>query len=115
MVFVLAGLGLAGRYDYSKIKMNIVRMHVAEGNMPPGLVALWSGEGDGKDSIGGNAATLTDITFTKGIVGQAFHFNGKSSSIRISASPSLDVGADQGFTIMAWIKPSNVKGLHPLI
>ncbi|HUA68532.1 MAG TPA: LamG domain-containing protein, partial [Candidatus Saccharimonadales bacterium] len=31
------------------------------------------------------------------------------------ASPSLDLGADDGFTIMAWIKPSDVEGLHPII
>ncbi|MGA9451422.1 MAG: LamG domain-containing protein [Verrucomicrobiia bacterium] len=82
---------------------------------PPGLVALWSGEGDGNDAAGGNTATLTDISFVDGEVGQAFSFNGVSSCIKIPASQSLDVGADDGFTIMAWIKPSDVVGLHPLI
>jgi len=38
----------------------------------PGLVALWSGDGDGNDSVGGNTATLTDISFEEGKVGQAF-------------------------------------------
>jgi bla regulator protein BlaR1 len=85
------------------------------GAHPPGLVALWSGEGDGIDSIGGNNATLTDITFAPGKVGQAFSFNGLSSSIRIPASQSLDIGEGDGFTITAWIKPSDVQGLHPLI
>ena len=80
----------------------------------PGLVALWSGEGNGNDSVGGNTATLTDISFADGKVGQAFSFNGVSSSIKIPASPALDVGAGDGFTIMAWIKPSDVSGLHPL-
>jgi len=85
------------------------------GGHPPGLVALWSGEGDGSDSAGGNTATLTDMTFAGGKVGQAFSFNGVSSSIRIPASPALDIGAGDGFTIMAWIKPSDVNGIHPLI
>lgn len=80
----------------------------------PGLVALWSGEGNGDDSVGGNTATLTDISFADGQVGQAFSFNGVSSSIKIPASPALDVGANDGFTIMAWIKPSDVSGMHPL-
>jgi hypothetical protein len=84
------------------------------GQLPSGLVALWSGEGDGSDSVGGNTATLTDITFVEGKVGQAFSFNGTSSSIRIPASPSLDVGAGDGFTIMAWIKPTDVNGYHPM-
>jgi len=85
------------------------------GGHPLGLVALWSGEGNGSDSAGGNTATLTDITFAEGKVGQAFSFNGTSSSIRIPASPALDVGAGDGLTIMAWIKPSDVNGIHPLI
>jgi len=81
---------------------------------PPGLVALWSGEGNGKDAVGANHAVLTDITFSEGKVGQAFSFNGVSSSIRIPASPALDIGAGDGLTITAWIKPSDVDGMHPL-
>ena len=84
------------------------------GALPSGLVALWSGEGDGSDSVGGNTATLTDITFAPGKVGQAFVFNGVSSWIKIPASPSLDLAAGEGFTIMAWIKPLDVDGLHPM-
>jgi hypothetical protein len=103
---VLAGLVIGGWYGYSKI-----RIHKS---MKEGLVALWSGEGDGKDSVGGNTMELTDISFEKGKMGQAFSFNGKSSSIKIPASSSLNVGADGGFTIMAWIKPSDVDGPHPI-
>jgi hypothetical protein len=79
-----------------------------------GLVGSWSGEGNGDDSVGGNTATLTDITFADGKAGQAFSFNGTSSSIRIPASPALDVGKGDGFTIMAWIKPTQIDGYHPL-
>jgi hypothetical protein len=84
------------------------------GGHPPGLVARWSGEGDGTDSVGGNNATLTNVTFAEGKVGQAFSFNGFSSCIRIPASQALDLGAGDGFTIMAWIKPMQIDGYHPL-
>ena len=77
-------------------------------------MALWSGEGDGTDLVGGNTAALADISFAEGKVGQAFSFNGVSSSIRIPASPVLDVGAGEGFTITAWIKPAQIDGIHPL-
>ncbi|HTR43792.1 MAG TPA: LamG domain-containing protein [Pseudomonadales bacterium] len=81
---------------------------------PPGLVGFWSGEGEGKDSVAGNDATLTDVTFVDGINGPAFSFNGTSSMMKIPASQATDLGADGGFTIMAWIKPSDVEGLHPI-
>ena len=105
LVIVLAALVAAGWFGYSKIKIR---------KLPPGLVALWSGEGNGGDSAGGNKMELTDISFAPGKVGQAFSFNGTSSRIRIPASPALDIGAGGGFTIMAWIKPSDISGLHPL-
>ena len=104
-VVVLAGLVVGGWFGYSNYK---------RGHLPSGLVALWSGEGGGVDSVGGNTATLTDIAFADGKVGQAFSFNGTSSSIRIPASPALDVGAGAGFTITAWIKPTQIDGYHPL-
>ncbi len=109
LTVVVAGLVIGVWFGYSKIKI-----HNARGHLPSGLVALWSGDGDGSDSAGGNKMELTDISFVKGKVGQAFSFNGKSSSIKIPASQSLNVGAGDGVTIMAWIKPSNVKGFHPL-
>ena len=95
-------------------KLTVSATSVA-GTHPPGLVAFWSGDGDGNDSVGGNTATLMDISFEEGKVGQAFSFNGVSSCIKMPASQSLDVGAGDGFTVMAWIKPSDVGGLHPLI
>ena len=82
---------------------------------PAGLVALWSGEGDGLDSIGGNTAMLTDITFAEGKVGQAFSLNGLSSWMKIPARPSLDVGKGDGLTITAWIKPSDVTSFRPIV
>jgi len=95
------------------IRVSVVAM---PGQLPPGLVALWSGEGNGNDSVGGNTATLTDITFVDGKVGQAFSFNGLSSSIKIPASKSLDIGAGEGFTIMAWLKPSgDLSGTRPFL
>jgi Concanavalin A-like lectin/glucanases superfamily len=85
------------------------------GQLPSGLVELWSGEGDGSDSVSGNNAMLTDISFSEGKVGQAFSFNGTSSYFKIPDSPTLDVGAGEGFTVMAWIKPSDIRGLHPIL
>ena len=57
---------------------------------------------------------MTDITFAEGKVGRAFSFNGISSCIKIPACKALDLGAYDGFTIMAWIKPLDVDGMHPM-
>ena len=109
-VAALAGLVIVVWFGYSKIRMHIAREH-----LPPGLVALWSGGGNGKDSAGWNNATLIDITFAKGKVGQAFRFNGTSSCMEIPENQSLDFGEGDGLTVSAWIKPSDVNGFHPIL
>jgi hypothetical protein len=109
VVVVLAGLVIGGWYGYSKIKM-----HIASGHLPPGLVAFWSGEGNGNDSSGGNPATLTDIAIKKSEMGQAFSFDETDSGIKMPASRSLNVGTDPGFTIMAWIKPADLSQRNEL-
>jgi hypothetical protein len=87
----------------------------AAGARRPGLVALWSGEDNGKDSVGGNDAELTDMDFAEGQVGRAFLLDGFGSWMKIPASPSLDVGKGDGLTISAWIKPSDVNSFHPIL
>jgi serine/threonine protein kinase len=101
------------------------------GQMPSGLVALWSGEGNADDSVGGNNGQLVgNIGFMPGKVGQAFNFNngigavnfprviflqdfslnrgGGYGYVQIPASPALDVGKGDGFTFECWIKPVSV-------
>jgi len=104
---ILAGLGVGGWIGYSKIMIRNQIRH-----MPSGLVGLWSG--DGSDTMGGDNASMTDIALANGKVGKAFYFNGSSSSIKIPASPRLDVGAGVGFTVMAWINPTDVTRDQPL-
>jgi Concanavalin A-like lectin/glucanases superfamily len=86
----------------------------AAGARRPGLIALWSGEDNGKDSIGSNDAELTDIDFADGQVGRAFLLNGESSGLKIPANPRLNVGAGEGFTLGVWINPTDVSKNSPL-
>jgi hypothetical protein len=94
-VIVLAGLVTVGWFGYSKYK----REH-----LPAVLVGMWSGEEGGNDSVGGNKATLTDITFAEGKAGRAFVFNGETSLITVPASKSLTVS---NLTLAAWIFPAD--------
>jgi len=92
-----------------------VSMSGAAGRHRAGLVALWSGEDDGKDSVGGNDATLMDMAFADGKVGRAFSLNGFSSWLKIPASATLDVGKGDGLTLSVWIKPANVVSFRPIL
>jgi hypothetical protein len=82
------------------------------GGLPEGLVALWSGEGNGRDSVGGNDAVLTDTTFADGKVGQAFSLNGFCSFLKAPFHPAN--ATDTGLTVTTWIKPSSSAGYHPI-
>ncbi len=106
-----------GRVELPVESIRQVQFSSASGTsqLPGGLVALWSGEGDGLDSVGGNTAMLTDISFVNGKVGRAFAFNGTSSHINIPDNPILDVGRGEGFTVMAWVKPTRVNGIYSVI
>jgi hypothetical protein len=77
------------------------------GQMPAGLVALWSGEGDGSDSVGGNNMAPTDISFVEGKVGQAFGFNGLNQSVNCGNQKAGNFGADD-FTVTFWVKFNTV-------
>jgi hypothetical protein len=95
-------------------KLTVAASHLAGGH-PSGLVALWSGEGDGKDSAGNNDLELTDISFADGKAGRAFVMNGFSSCMKLADTPSLNPGTGDGLTISAWIKPNNVSSFHPIL
>jgi hypothetical protein len=79
---------------------------------PPasGLVAWWQGEGNAQDVFGINNGVLQGgINFASGEVGQAFVFNNTNEDIFIPASSSLNVGTGNGFTLEAWINPTNAS------
>jgi hypothetical protein len=72
---------------------------------PPGLVGWWPGEGDAKDVVGGNDGVLVGgTTFSSGIVGQAFSFDGISDSVT-NAVPGLTNILDT-YTMEFWAWPT---------
>jgi hypothetical protein len=88
------------------------------GRSPEGLVALWSGESNAEDGVGGcNGQLVNGAGFAPGKVGQAFSLNDDDTGnglysggyVQIPASPILDVGKEDGFTITAWIKPTTIS------
>src|SRR5260221_2192018 len=81
-----------------------------------GLVSWWPLEGDADDSFGVNPATLFGSPlFGAGEVGQGLSFDGVNDYAKVAASPSLNVGAGDGFTVELWINPSDVAHLRPML
>jgi hypothetical protein len=82
---------------------------------PGGLVTWWPGEGNANDVIGtNNGVPMGGLTYTNGEVGQAFQLDGSSGYVDVPASGSLNVGAQNGFTVEGWINPSDVSAQHPV-
>ena len=79
---------------------------------PSGLVSWWSGEGNANDIAGSNNGTLPGgVTFTSGVVGQAFNLNGLSQYVEVGNPSNLNPAA--GFSIEGWIYPrqDRVQGI----
>jgi hypothetical protein len=98
---VLAGLGVGGWYGYSKFKFH---------KFPPGLVALWSGDGNDADSVSGNDGHLINgAGYAPGKAGQAFSLSG-NAYVEVSSSPAITpTGA---FTVMAWVNYTRTSGTY---
>lgn len=76
------------------------------GQLTSGMVALWSGDGNGDDSVGGhNAAVPSGITYAPGKVGQGFNFDGQNNRILVPNAQELNFGDHQDFSITVWIQP----------
>jgi Concanavalin A-like lectin/glucanases superfamily/FG-GAP-like repeat len=79
---------------------------------PTNLVSWWRGEENVLDSaIGNTGATLGTISYSPGMVGQAFNFDGSSDVI----VPSYSNLSTTNFTVGAWINPSQIDGDYSLI
>jgi hypothetical protein len=88
--------------------------------LPLGLIALWRGETDANDPIGGHHGTFFDKTgvpapapsvTAAGKVGGAFAFDG-SVHVRVLDSPALRPAQ---LTVEAWVFPMSHAGSHTVI
>ncbi|MCZ6538439.1 MAG: protein kinase, partial [Chloroflexi bacterium] len=74
---------------------------------PPGLVHLWSGDGNATDSAGDNdGVAFGGVTYTDGVFAQAFNFDGTGSiTLAVDVYQPFVTGADS--TLGAWIFPTS--------
>ncbi len=73
---------------------------------PPGMVAWWSGEGNGLDNFGrANGTLYSDVMFTNGEVKQCFSFDGSNAGVNV---PDVSVLAlTNSLTIEGWLYVTN--------
>jgi hypothetical protein len=81
---------------------------------PSGIISWWPGEGNGNDVVDANSGIFYGgVSFTNGVVGQAFKLDGTSGHIRIADRPNLRF--INGLTVEAWVNPVLGVGRHQAI
>jgi hypothetical protein len=82
---------------------------------PDGLTGWWPGDGNTYDIIGGQNAVLEGgATTGLGFVGKSFILDGDGDFIRVSDTPSLNVGTED-FTVALWAFFNDTTGEQVLV
>ena len=72
------------------------------------LTAWWPGNSNPNDTIGGNTASLSGVTFVPGHVLNAFSFDGIDDFMLIAPDPGIDLGANSnGFSMEFWARATD--------
>jgi hypothetical protein len=76
------------------------------GRARPHLVSWWPGDGDAADFAGLHHGTpQLGASFTAGLVGRSFHFDGIDDHVEVPDGPILTPSA---MTITAWVNPTTI-------
>jgi len=82
---------------------------------PSDIISWWRGENDGNDSFGENHGTLqSGISFSDGMVGQAFSLDGSDDYVSIPKIAAWDFGTTS-FSLMAWFKTGVSSGIRDIL
>jgi outer membrane protein assembly factor BamB len=74
---------------------------------PPNMISWWPGDGNANDIQDGNNGTLQGgATFSTGVVGQAFNFDGSTGHVFIGNPANLKL--TNAITIDAWVNPNSL-------
>jgi hypothetical protein len=81
---------------------------------PDGLVAWWRGDDTAQDLNPDVTPDFVNVDFVEGKVGKALRFSTAGTYLRVPASPKLDVGLSNGFSLEMWINPVDNTVSQPL-
>ena len=80
---------------------------------PSGIVGWWQAEGNALDSISGSDGVIKPgTTFSNGVVGQCFSFDGVNGCVMNTNTPTL-TAITNSFTIEFWAYPTKGLVLQP--
>ncbi|MBC7815505.1 MAG: cadherin-like domain-containing protein, partial [Planctomycetaceae bacterium] len=80
--------------------------------LPPDLIAWWTAEGSGQDTVGvADAALVNGTALAAGIVGQAFALDGSDDYVIVPADPNLAVFSGP-FSLELWLKLDTFAGSY---
>lgn len=113
-VYAVQVTNLAGATASSNASLSVLPPGTGCQSDAGSLVGWWAAEGNAYNAVDGTYGSLDGgINFVPGEVGQAFNFNGIDTDVQ-NTDPNLAVGAN-GFTLEAWINPSQVAQSQPLL
>ena len=114
VTFDMDEIALDTTYGVVKLPVNLIKsVRVSRpgmmGRLKDGLIALWSGDGNAVDSVGGDNGVLRNVSFTDGVAGQAFSFApdnfsyGTYVGVQIPDQPAFAL--TKSLTVEGWIRP----------
>jgi hypothetical protein len=79
-------------------------------NLKDGLIALWSGEDNARDSVEGrNGEMVGGASFSQGKVGQGFSFAGERGRVFVPDAPDFET--PDSFTLAGWVYVNDFPSL----
>ena len=106
--FAISSLGVETSFGKTELPVKLIRsvkvsMVVQPGQMPSGLVARWTGDGNAQDSAGHFDGHVSGgLRYVPGPAGHAFEFNGGGARVDFGATAG-NFGTND-FTVAFWMK-----------
>jgi hypothetical protein len=117
-IFACASGQFAGSGIHDQTAVAVIQFQVSPPPCvpaPSGLVAWWPGDGNADDILGGHNGNLENgATFTTGLVGQAFSFDGSDDFVQAPDSPKWAFDSND-FTIDLWVNFNSVGTIDALV
>ena len=90
-------------------------MVAAKGIKIPNEIAHWTADGTSASISGVDPILLEGATYTDGVQGKAFHFDGSSQFAHIPFSSDFDIKPEGELSLSAWVRPEKVGSYQAIV